>query len=367
MKIPRSIPVLLTAAILMLACADRPSPYLSIYKDVHGFGQYDSWQARAIPHGLIPDTLKCEIAMNRSMYMKSNGIGLQYELLKKFGKWAGAKMDIRPYENDSTHWENLLNGNTDILVLNMDIDTLPKRIADNVITGKNDDGIKGNFYITMKGNSRIMELLNYWNSAYLSGNEYPALYRKYMTDYNRKRRKLSQISPYDEIIKEQSSKYLGWDWKIIAAIIQKESRFFMGVESSKGATGLMQIRPNIAQAYGIDNIFDPEQNIHAGTLYLKDISDRLSDNGLEGEELIKFTLASFNAGEARIRDCRNFTKSLGLDPDSWNDVEKSIPLMNLREYYTTDAIRLGRFNGKETINYVREVMETYRLYCSVFS
>lgn len=99
--------------------------------------------------------------------------------------------------------------------------------------------------------------------------------------------------PFAEIIKKASAKY-GVDEKVIAAVIKQESSFNPNAVSSCGAKGLMQLMPSTARGLGVSNVFDPEQNIMAGTKYLKLKLDEFGGN-------LSLALAAYNAGSGAVR------------------------------------------------------------------
>jgi membrane-bound lytic murein transglycosylase F len=80
-------------------------------------------------------------------------------------------------------------------------------------------------------------------------------------------------------------------------------------------------------------------------------------------EMIKFMLASYNAGPGSVRDAQRLARSLGLDPNIWdgNVAEAILKLSNPRYFYRP-YIRHGFVRGYEPFNYVREIMERWRMY-----
>ncbi len=80
------------------------------------------------------------------------------------------------------------------------------------------------------------------------------------------------------------------DPKLVHAIIQVESGYNPRAVSRKGAEGLMQLIPATAQRYGVQNSFNPQQNIEGGVTYLKYLLDLFKGN-------VPLTVAAYNAGE----------------------------------------------------------------------
>jgi soluble lytic murein transglycosylase-like protein len=81
--------------------------------------------------------------------------------------------------------------------------------------------------------------------------------------------------------------------QLVRAIIVVESAFNPKAKSKKGAVGLMQVLPKTARRYGVSNAYDPEQNIIAGTRYLRDLIARYGNN-------LELVLAAYNAGEDAV-------------------------------------------------------------------
>jgi soluble lytic murein transglycosylase-like protein len=117
----------------------------------------------------------------------------------------------------------------------------------------------------------------------------------------------------DLIHKESTRK--GLDPDLVKAIIKAESNFNPRAESPKGAMGLMQLMPSTADSLGVENPFNPAQNIKGGTNYLKDLLRVFKDKDL--------AIAAYNAGPGAVK------KHGGIPPYS------------------------------ETINYVKKVNEYY--------
>jgi hypothetical protein len=97
---------------------------------------------------------------------------------------------------------------------------------------------------------------------------------------------------YAKLIHTSAQKH-GVEEKLIASVIEAESNFDAKAVSRKNALGLMQLLPKTAARYDVKNIFDPAQNIDAGTRYLKDLLERYHGN-------LTFALAAYNAGPEMV-------------------------------------------------------------------
>jgi soluble lytic murein transglycosylase-like protein len=79
----------------------------------------------------------------------------------------------------------------------------------------------------------------------------------------------------------------------VEAIISVESDFDPLAVSRKGAMGLMQLMPQTADRYAVQNPFDPLQNIIGGIRYLRDLLHRFQGD-------LRWALAAYNAGETAV-------------------------------------------------------------------
>jgi hypothetical protein len=97
----------------------------------------------------------------------------------------------------------------------------------------------------------------------------------------------------EPIIQEAAALH-GVDPDLVKAVIQTESRFDARAASGAGAKGLMQLMPRTAKAVGIEDPFDPRQNIFGGVKYLSQMMERYNGN-------TALALAAYNAGPGNVR------------------------------------------------------------------
>jgi soluble lytic murein transglycosylase-like protein len=98
---------------------------------------------------------------------------------------------------------------------------------------------------------------------------------------------------YDRYIQEASVRY-GVDATLIRSVMQTESAFDALAVSRAGAMGLMQLMPDVAAELGVDDAFDPRQNIMGGTKYLRRLLNMYSGS-------VPLALASYNAGATNVQ------------------------------------------------------------------
>lgn len=97
----------------------------------------------------------------------------------------------------------------------------------------------------------------------------------------------------DEFIVAAATRH-GVEPLLLYSVMCQESAFKGRAISPKGARGLMQLMPATAARFGVTDIFDPEQNIHAGARYLRFLLDLFDGD-------VSLALAGYNAGEGAVK------------------------------------------------------------------
>jgi soluble lytic murein transglycosylase-like protein len=102
----------------------------------------------------------------------------------------------------------------------------------------------------------------------------------------------ADIRRYQGIV-DTAARSHGVDKALVHAVISAESGYNPNALSRKGASGLMQLMPDTARRYGVQNIFDPVENVHGGVRYLKDLLAMFNGD-------LRLVLAGYNAGENAV-------------------------------------------------------------------
>lgn len=138
----------------------------------------------------------------------------------------------------------------------------------------------------------------------------------------------------DRIVREAAERH-NVDPALVKAVITTESGWNPQAVSRKGAVGLMQLIPQTAQRFGVNNSFDPAQNVEGGTSYLRSLLDRYNGD-------LSKSLAAYNAGERAVdlsggipdyRETRSYVQKVtanyfrpgsGRDPQLWSPPRKPV-------------------------------------------
>ncbi len=222
-----------------------------------------------------------------------------------------------------------------------------------------------------KNSPELLQKLNKWIASEKKKNIILGYYHKYFANrfaFNAKVRsnyfikKNGIISEYDNLIK-RSAKKINWDWRMLASLIYEESNFDTSARSWVGAVGLMQILPETAKNFGIEDASKPDSNINAGIRYIKYLDKIFSKYIYCNDERIKFILASYNLGPGHVIDAINLAFKYGKNPHIWeNNVEELLMKKSNQRYYNDEVVQNGFCVGKTTVTFVKNVLKRYSEY-----
>lgn len=97
---------------------------------------------------------------------------------------------------------------------------------------------------------------------------------------------------YSPLVTDAARRY-GVDPALVAAVIESESGFNPRATSPAGAKGLMQLMDGTARGLGVIDSYDPVQNVHGGTKYLRQMLDKYKGD-------TRLALAAYNAGGGAV-------------------------------------------------------------------
>jgi len=212
--------------------------------------------------------------------------------------------------------------------------------------------------------------INQWLTQFKKTRKFAVLEKKYFTkkkvnylvDDSYLPGKGGQLSPYDDLIKKYASK-IDWDWRLLASLIYQESRFNPSTVSWAGAKGLMQIMPETGKRMGVENIHAPENNIKAGVKFIQWIDKQLANDIMDSSERLQFVLAAYNVGLGHVLDARRLAEKYKKNPNIWTQqVDTFILLKSKPIYYHDPVVKYGYCRGKETYDFVREILTRYNDY-----
>lgn len=141
-------------------------------------------------------------------------------------------------------------------------------------------------------------------------------------------------------------------WGLLAAQAYQESHWNNTAKSPTGVRGIMMLTKNTAQALGVENRLNPEQSIQGGAKYLSRLIRRVPKS-VNGENRLKYALAAYNVGMGHIYDARKLSRKLGKNPDSWQQLRETLPLLTQKKYYK--SLKYGYARGMEPVRYVSAV------------
>ncbi|MFT3885201.1 MAG: transglycosylase SLT domain-containing protein [Flavobacteriales bacterium] len=169
----------------------------------------------------------------------------------------------------------------------------------------------------------------------------------------------STVSPFDSLFQVHASD-MAWDWKLLAAVAFKESRFDTSA-SYKGAEGMMQMLPSTAAQLGVDTADGLHGHIRGAALYLAELDTLWRSSVRDSDQRMKFVLASYNAGPGHVKDAQRLAERLGLDPHRWDgQVERALVLLNRPAIFLCGDVKNGYCHGELTFWYVRDIMAAFR-------
>lgn len=307
--------------------------------------------------------------VGRDVYVENNS-KYMYRMLNLNDELGGG-INIHSIDRDTLITEELIemvsDGSIPLTVVDSDIARLNKTYyRDLDITLKLSFAQRSSWGVT-PANSWLADTIDTWLSQEQPRNTQAQLLKRY---FELSKNELSiytidlshgRISPYDDTFRRYAAT-AGTDWRLLAAQGFIESKFDSTVVSWAGARGIMQIMPVTARAYGHtpEEIVHPETGIATAAKIMRDLDRSLAKTVKDSIERRKFVIGAYNSGVAHIYDAIALAQKYGYDQTVWDGNVATALLMKANpEYYNDPVCRFGYFRGRQTITYVRHVMEFY--------
>ncbi len=299
--------------------------------------------------------------------LRGRGAGLQYMLAESFANSLGLRLRMEIANDTSGMMTMIKELKADIVACKLPPSVIAKSGLESCNVG---DSI--GLWAVRPSSVELRTALNEWYSA--------AVVRKVQSDalavsshrYIRRKshpvfssQSKGVVSNYDALF-VKAGRECGWDWKLIASQCYQESGFDAEAVSWAGAKGLMQLMPSTASSMGLgaDEIFDPEKNVMAAAKYLKQLERKLGVIA-DPTERKKFVLAAYNGGYGHISDAMALARKHGRNPHSWDDTGYFVLHLSEPRFYKDGVVKCGYMAGKETFNYVSDVMYRWNGYRAV--
>jgi membrane-bound lytic murein transglycosylase F len=299
--------------------------------------------------------------------------GKHLDRLINLDKELGGGIRIHEVTNDSITNEDLMmqvaNGTIDYTLSDNDLARLNKTYYPNLNTNLAVSFDQRASWAVRKTSPLLCEAADRWHKENMTSPAYKASAKKYFEMSKRLPHgpilsiKDGKISHFDHLFKKYAPE-VGWDWRVIASLAYNESNFDTTAVSWVGAKGLMQLMPRTARLMGIPEGKEqnPEESVKAATKYLAQIA-RSFNKVTNPEEKMKFVLGAYNAGIGHVFDAMALAEKYGKNKYIWDENVASFILLKSNEEYFNDPVcKNGYFRGRETYNFVKDILERAEMY-----
>ena len=297
-----------------------------------------------------------------------------YDRLVNFRDENGIDLDIVPVGGEigtDALMRLLAKGDIDYTVLDENVARIHAGVYNNIDISVPMSLSQSIAWALPKGHPELAKLIEQWIEERKGSSRYNTIYRKYFGSTAQLQVRdnymsivAGKISPYDNLIKKHAQ-YIDWDWLLLAAMINKESKFNPNIESPFGAVGLMQLLPTTAERFGVmpAELTNPDLNIMAGSRYIQYLDNFWYKRVSDTSQIKYFVLASYNSGPGHILDAMRLAEKHGLNPNLWFDnVELMVLKKSEPKYYRDPVVKSGYCNGVQVVVYVNKVLDYYQKY-----
>ena len=148
----------------------------------------------------------------------------------------------------------------------------------------------------------------------------------------------------------------GLEWRLLAAIAYQESQWDPLATSPTNVRGMMMLTEDTAAQLKVSDRLDPAQSIGAGSLLVTQLKQMVPERIREPDRTW-IALAAFNLGYAHVEDARVLAQQQKLNPDSWTDLKKVLPLLAKPDYAA--KAKRGFARGGQAVIFVENIRAYY--------
>lgn len=357
--------------------AAYPVPYIAEYNDdiIHCGPKEVSWQVliqKISPHPVsdVTQLVGKEVTVEK---------GSKYEFrMQNLNDELGGGIKINAIQSDTITSEDFLrmvnHGDIEYAVIDSEIVSLEGEYYPMVDTSLHVSLDQAASWAVAPNHKDLAEKIDKWEKNLHDSPALLEIYKRYYSSgknpdsdpflsYFTSDRKMAgdRMTPYDDIFRRYAGQ-AGVDWQLLAAIAYCESRYEPNAQSRFGASGLMQVMPSSGRSYGVDpaSLFNPDRNVFAASKIISALNASLEDKINDPGERVRFMLAAYNAGLGHIYDAIALAKKYEMDSQKWTGNVSVAALMKSRpEYYNDPVVKHGYFRGRETVEFVDQVMTVY--------
>jgi membrane-bound lytic murein transglycosylase F len=163
---------------------------------------------------------------------------------------------------------------------------------------------------------------------------------------------INTVLPHFRRIFEEAATLTGEDWRLLAALAYQESQWNPLATSYTNVRGMMMLTEDTADRMNVNNRLDARESILAGARYLALLKEQMPSRIPEPDRTW-LALAAYNQGYSHLEDARVLTQHAKLNPDSWEDVKKWMPLLSQPNYY--NSLKHGYARGGEAVIMVENI------------
>lgn len=167
---------------------------------------------------------------------------------------------------------------------------------------------------------------------------------------------INTVLPHFRHLFEEAATVTGLDWRLLAALAYQESQWNPLATSFTNVRGMMMLTEDTADRMNVSNRLDARESILAGANYLLLLKEQMPERIPEPDRTW-LALAAYNQGFSHLEDARILTERAKMNPDSWSDVKKWMPLLSQPKFYQT--LKHGYARGGEAVILVESIRNYY--------